>query len=157
PPMRLLLAGAVALGIAFTGTWWGQGNGFEVYSLHALLMPLTVIACLRFVNHWPAEREPWITRQGTMFAALVGLSFTDHLTTDLLAPGLIAYYMMAAPRGKLGAWLKRLIGLIPGFLLGLLPYAWLPLRASMRPWFNWGNPATAEALWNHVRGKQYSI
>jgi hypothetical protein len=154
---RRLFAGAAALGIALTGTWWGQGNGFEVYSLHALFLPLTIIAFLRFVDGWSGESEPLVTMRGTLFALLVGLSFTNHLTTVLIAPGLLAYYFMSAPSGKMGAWSRRLIGLAPGFVLGLLPYAWLPLRASMRPWFNWGNPSTAEALWNHVRGKQYSV
>jgi hypothetical protein len=157
PATRLLFAGAAGLGIALTGTWWGQGNGFEVYSLHALFLPLVIIAFLRFVDGWPGPEEPLVTRRGTVFALLVGLSFTNHLTTVLLAPGLLAYYAMAAPRGKRAVWAKRLLGLAPGLVLGLLPYAWLPFRARMRPWFNWGNPSTAEALWNHVRGKQYSV
>ncbi len=157
PLTRRLLAGAAALGIALSGTWWGQGNGFEVYSLHALFLPLVLIAFLRFVDEGTSGEQRFVTRRGTVFAVLVGLSFTNHLTTVLLAPGLLAYCVLVIPRARIGVWLGRLLGLGPGFAVGLLPYAWLPVRASMHPWFNWGNPATLETFWNHVRGKQYSV
>jgi hypothetical protein len=154
-PTRRWMAAAAALGIALTGTWWGQGNGFEVYSLHTLFLPLVILAFFRFVDEGAAV--PIVTRRATVFGLLVGLSLTNHLTTVLLAPGLLVYYALATPRGMVRAWLLRLAGVVPGFILGLLPYAWLPLRASMKPWFNWGNPSTLEALVNHVRGKQYSV
>jgi len=154
---RHLLAGAAALGVALTGTWWGQGNGFEVYSLHALFLPLIILAFLRLTDEVVQADAAWTTRRGNFFAFLLGLSFTNHLTTALLAPGLIAYYVLAIPKQRARLAVQRLIGLVPAFALGLLPYAWLPLRASMHPWFNWGNPRTPEAFWNHVRGKQYSV
>ncbi len=156
-PTRTLLAGGGALGIAFTAIWWGQGNGFEVYSLHALLLPLIVLTFLRFVDAGMQTEAKLMTRQGNLFAFLVGLSFTNHLTTVLLAPGLLLYYVAATPKGKSNWWFKRLIALAPAFLVGLLPYLWLPIRASAHPWFNWGNPATLDALIKHISGKQYQV
>jgi len=157
PPTRALLAGAGALGIAFTGIWWGQGNGFEVYSLHALLLPFIVLTFLRFVDEGTQGVTGGMTRRGFVFALMVGLSCTNHLTTVLLAPGLLVYYALMTPRGGAKRWWGRLVGLAPGFAVGLLPYVWLPIRASMQPWFNWGNPSTVETLIDHIRGKQYAV
>lgn len=156
-PTRALLAGGGALGTAFTAIWWGQGNGFEVYSLHALLLPLIILTFLRFVDEGRQPDAKLVTTRGNVFAFLVGLSFTNHLTTVLLAPGLLLYYTTMTPKGKGGWWVKRVLALAPAFVVGLLPYLWLPLRASAHPWFNWGNPSTLDALVKHISGKQYQV
>ncbi len=158
PSTRAFLAGAGALGIAFTGIWWGQGNGFEVYSLHALLLPLIILTFLRFVDEGlQPESGRRMTRRGFLFAFLVGLSFTNHLTTILIAPGLLLYYFAMTPVKQGKWWFSRIVALAPGFLAGLLPYIWLPIRASSHPWFNWGDPSTLDAIFNHIRGKQYAV
>lgn len=158
-PTRALLAGAGALGIAFTGIWWGQGNGFEVYSLHAILLPLVLLTFLRFVDEGLGSdaKMALMSTRGNVFAFLVGLSFTNHLTTILLAPGLLLYYMTVTPNGRGGWWARRVLALAPAFAVGLLPYLWLPIRASAHPWFNWGNPSTLDALVRHISGKQYQV
>jgi hypothetical protein len=153
---RALLAGLAALFVACTATWWDQGNGFEVYSLHAVMMPLVTLLFLRWVDEERERDAVGFTRRGLLFALALGLSFTNHLTTILLAPAFLLHYFRTFGIGNARAW-KRLLYVAPGFLLGLLPYIWLPIRASMGPWFNWGNPSTIEAFLNHVRGKQYSV
>ena len=48
---RTALAALAALGgAAFTMTWWQQANGFEVYALHVLMMPLVVLCFLRWID-----------------------------------------------------------------------------------------------------------
>lgn len=160
--LRALYAGLGGLFTAVTSTWWDQGNGFEVYSLHAIMMPLVTLLFLRYVDQ-EAERNAsggnalssGFTRRGMWFALALGLSFSNHMTTILLAPAFLGYYFWRLGSGA--ASFKRLLFLAPPFLLGLLPYIWLPIRASMKPEFNWGNPDTLKRFFDHVSGKQYQV
>jgi hypothetical protein len=88
-------------------------------------------------------------------AFLLGLSFTNHMTTILLVPGLL--YMYVAHFGSRRSSWNRLLRLLPIFLLGLSLYIYLPLRAAVPPALNWGDPSTLERLFWHLRGKQYSV
>src|SRR5204863_4156517 len=124
-------AGLALLAAAFTSltvTWWQQANGFEVYALHCVLMPLVVLLGIRWLEAAAAEAaggksaSAHARRRGLAFALVTGLSFTNHLTTVLLAPGLLALAIVRlGPRG-LAQWLPTLV---PPFLVGLVPYAWL--------------------------------
>lgn len=162
---RAVYAAIGALFAATTMTWWEQANGFEVYALHALLMPLVVLLCLRWLDACSVETcaaddggpsEPaWVRarRAGAAFALVTGLSFTNHLTTALLAPGLVA---VAVHRlGFRTAFWKRILRLTPWFVAGLLPYAWLPVRAATHPRFDWGDPETLRAFLHHVTAADY--
>ncbi|MDB5032974.1 MAG: hypothetical protein JWQ98_215 [Chlorobi bacterium] len=172
PATRAICAGFSALFVAFTATWWDQGNGFEVYSLHAVMMPLVTILFLRFMDEEatldrvnPAAR---MTRRGFWFALMLGLSFTNHMSTILLAPAFLLYYAWTAitlrndpatpgARHYLAPRLRRLLFLGGPFLLGLLPYVLLPIISSMGPRFNWGNTHTAKGFWDHITGKIYQV
>ena len=44
-----------------------------------------------------------------------------------------------------------------GFVLGLLPYLYLPIRAAQDPLFNWGDPDSLSRLYHHVSGRQYQV
>lgn len=152
---RAAYAAFGALFTSLTLTWWSQGNGFEVYSLHALLVPLVTLLFLRYVDEQYDEPPVGYSKRGAWFGGVLGLSFTNHLTTVLLAPAFLFYFF-----GTLGThWrsFKRLLWLVPFFLLGLLPYLWLPIRASMAPLFNWGDPTTLKGFLDHVTGRQYRI
>src|SRR5207253_1835714 len=84
---RAFAAAAAALAIAGSSLWWDQAQRFEVYSLHALLLALATGWFLRF-----AERG----EDGPAFALALGLGFTAHMTTLLLAP---AFLVLWAWRG----------------------------------------------------------
>jgi hypothetical protein len=152
------LAAYAALAALFTSltlTWWSQGNGFEVYSMHALMVPLVTLLFLRYVEQQKQSATVGPSKRGNWFGMALGLSFTNHLTTILLAPAFLFYFF-----GTLGfQWrsLKRLLWIAPSFFLGLLPYLWLPLRASMQPPFNWGDPSTIKRFVDHVTGRQYRV
>lgn len=155
PGITGAIAGLAALFTATTATWWNQGNGFEVYSLHALLMPLIALLFLRYVDEEKERDDAGFTRRGALFAFALGLAFTNHLSTILLAPAFLLYFIWTL--GFNAGSLKRVLYLAPPFLLGLLPYAWLPIRAAMRPRFNWGNPQTWPDFIDHISGKVYQV
>jgi hypothetical protein len=157
---RALLAGCAALVVVFTSTWWDQSSGFEVYSLHAVWMPVVTLLFLRFVDdeidrsNDSAAGRRWygMTKAGASFALALGLSFTNHMTTVLLGPAFLVYYFMSLPRARS---VLRLLSLVPPFVLGLSPYLLLPIRAAAHPYFNWGDPETPKRFFDHVTGKQY--
>ncbi len=140
-------AGGTAM-LAFSETFWLQAVAIEVYSLHLLFLGtvLLLMLCAR------DERQP-VYWYATAF--LMGLSFTNHMTTVLLLPGVFYMYFADGPRDQ-ARWtvLAKSAGF---FLLGLTPYMYLPLRAMHSPVMNWGNPTSLERLFFHVSGKQYRV
>ncbi len=138
--------GAFLLG--FSETFWTQALAVEVYSLHLALIGAVLYACARATGD---QGERWWYAS----AFLLGLSFTNHMTTVLLVPGLATWYF--AHEGLTPASWKRLARLLPVFALGLSLYLYLPFRASMSPALNWGDPSTLERFLWHLSGKQYRV
>jgi len=152
---RMILLAAVAAGImlACSETVWATATSVEVYSLHLLLLSLILLLFLRAA----VIAEPETAGAGTwMLAAFViGLSFTNHMTTVLLAPGLLYLYFSTQGGGS-PAW-SRIGRMVPPFLIGFSVYAYLPIRAAQSPALNWGNPVTLERMLWHFSGKQYRV
>jgi hypothetical protein len=154
---RVASAGASLL-LAFSETYWMQGVAIEVYSLHVLFLSLLTFAFLKavFSDEWSANEEPassngwWYA-----FAFLLGLSFTNHMTTILLAPGFLFLYF-ATQGFAIDSW-KKILRLALPFGAGFSVYLYLPLRAAMGTSLNWGNPVTFEKFLWHWTGKQYRV
>jgi hypothetical protein len=124
-------AGATAFGLS--GAFWGQAVISEVYTLEALLVALVILALLVW-------RDTRAERYLLLSAFLVGLSLTHHLTSVLLVPAAPAFMFLTdrSVFSKAGLMLKSL-GL---FLLGLLPFLYLPIRAMMHAPLNEADPST---------------
>ncbi len=144
-------AAAGSLILAFSETCWLQSTAVEVYSLHILLVALVLLA---FLGALPRRGES-VPGMWYLFAFLLGLCFTNHMTTILLGPGLLFLYFSECG-GRAESW-KRLGRMTPFFLLGLTPYLYLPVRAAQNPPFNWGAPDSPERFLWHVSGKQYRV
>ncbi|MBA2344996.1 MAG: DUF2723 domain-containing protein [Rubrobacter sp.] len=125
-------AGALAFGVS--RIFWSQAVIAEVYTLNALFVSLTIFVFLI----WRKTRRD---RYLLLGAFLCGLSLTHHITSGLLIPAGF-FFVLVVDRKKVlevGLILKA-AGL---FLLGLLPYAYLPIRASMDylpPGWTWDQP-----------------
>jgi hypothetical protein len=88
-----VLAGAVgALMFAGSYTFWSQSTIAEVYALHILLVALTLWLLLRWAD------DPTTTRLTAFFAAYA-VSFGNHLTMILLAPGYALFLLAESPGG----------------------------------------------------------
>ena len=139
---------AVAGATAFAVSWlfWSQAIVAEVYTLNALFVALVLFVLLL----WRGRRRD---RYLLLAAFLMGLSLTHHLTSGLLLPAGLVFVLMVERRklSDLGLVLKG-VGL---FLLGLLPYLYLPIRASMdylpEGWV-WGQPLIREYPPNTLHG-----
>jgi hypothetical protein len=124
-------AGALAFGLS--DAFWGQAVISEVYTLEALLVASVILALL-------AWRDTRAERYLLLSAFLVGLSLTHHLTSVLLVPAAPAFVFLTdrSVFSKVGLMLKSL-GL---FMLGLLPFLYLPIRAMMHAPLNEADPST---------------
>jgi hypothetical protein len=150
------IAAASFFGATFVGlstTWWSQAVGFEVYSLHAVFLTLVTLLFLRYLEDLPARGHAEFSRWGILFSLALGLSFTNHLSTVMLAPAF--FYLFFRSAGLSARTLRELVRLVPPFAAGLLPYAYLPIRASMHPNLNWGDPDTLARFVEHVTGAQF--
>jgi hypothetical protein len=158
PPLpRERAAGATAAAVlAFSTTFWSQALSIEVYSLHLLFLSLLCLLLLAALRAGPEHPSAQL-RAWALFAFTLGLSFTNHMTTVLLAPAFLYLALRGGGLARLAgrAPAARTAALLGCFLLGLSVYLYLPLRAAQHPVLNWGDPSTLERLWDHVSAKQF--
>jgi hypothetical protein len=117
------LAGSVIAGAAaallFAGsyTFWSQAVIAEVYTLHVLLVALTLLLLLRWSCKPTTGRMAW-------FFAIYAVSFGNHLSMILLAPPYAAF-LFCAPGGWRRMLTPRTIALAGAFAaLGAVQYLW---------------------------------
>ena len=151
-------AGTLCLG--FSETYWSQAVAVEVYSLHLFLVAAVLYLFTKAIASQAESPDAGQGRAGPRgiwyaFAFVLGLSFTNHMTTILLAPGFLYLYFSTCGAGR-GSW-KRLASLVVPFLAGFSLYLYLPIRAAQHPLMNWGNPVDLERFLWHFSGKQYRV
>jgi hypothetical protein len=147
----VLIALSASLLFAFSRTIWAQATAVEVYSLHLVMLVLSIRLFLRFT----LAKEPQ-TRDALIWAFVLGLGFTNHLTMILLAPAMLYFYFHRFGFTK-DAFTRIAIMSVP-FALGLSLYLYLPIRSSMSPDFNWGEVHRSfDKFFYHVSGKQYQV
>lgn len=125
------LIGAAML--AFTPFFWKLAVVAEVFSLHAFLAALMVLILLR----WEELRD---LRLLYLFSFVFGLGLANHHTTILFLPAFIYFIWVSV--GKELKNIKRISLVILFFILGLIPYLYLPLRSMQNPYIDWGDPQT---------------
>jgi hypothetical protein len=140
-----------SLAVALSSTVWAQSVAVEVYALHLLLLCITVYCFVRGVDE--TIHGSALSRYLLLFSFVLGLSFTNHMTTVLLAPAFLFLYFRLF--GFKRDSFERLVKLAPLFVLGLSVYLVLPVRSSMNPSLDWGHPVTFERFLWHLSGKQY--
>ncbi|MCX8044353.1 MAG: DUF2723 domain-containing protein [Desulfobacterota bacterium] len=148
--LRICLCCAGSLLWAFCSVVWSCALITEVYALQGLLIALISALCLVMLS-LPADAPK--NNLPHLLALLLGLSFSNHLSTVLLVPAVIYVLLKSRPRK---AW-HHPLKLVCLFCAGFLPYLYLPIRARMAPPLNWGDPRSWEAFFWHVSGKQYRV
>jgi hypothetical protein len=112
--------GAVAGGLflGFSHTFWTQAITAEVYTLHLLLIGVSVIALLA----WARRPSP---ARLAVFYGVYALGFGNHLSMILLLPAFAVFLLLHGPRGNTHPLHPRMVALACGVaLLGALQYAW---------------------------------
>lgn len=98
---------------------WGGAVAAEIYALHLMLGTLTLFLALR----WHQEAKP---SDFYALALVYGLGLTNHMVIAFLAPALA--YVLWLNRARLRPSMLVRGALV--FLLPLLLYAYIPIRAS---------------------------
>jgi hypothetical protein len=150
--IELFGAFVAALTLGFSSTIWSQSVEIEVYALHVLLVIITTTLFVSGIEDQLVNPRE-ISRRLFMFSFVLGLSFANHMTTVLLAPGFLFLYFASLGFNR-RSW-QLVIALMPFFLIGLTLYVYLPIRSASGTLLDWGHPVTLERLWWHVTGKQY--
>lgn len=138
-PMAALAAGT-AFGLS--PLFWSQAVITEVYTLHAFFVVVILHLSLA-----PWQAEKFDALRGLVF----GLALGNHLTTLLLLPLMLTPGEAAWQPVRWKSLLRRLAWMGAGTLVYLI----LPLRASLMPPVNWGDPRTFENFVWLVTGELY--
>ena len=169
----LLISISTSLLYAFARTIWAQAVAIEVYSLHLLMLNLVLLFLFKAIFDEGNRKIYWICT-----AMLLGISFTNHMTTILLIPMiLILYIWETSGKNKIqnanfelskdgkkseeGYFINGFMYLpflVATFLFGISLYLYLPIRSANMPEFNWGWVSRSfEKFWYHFSGKQYQV
>jgi hypothetical protein len=142
-----LAAAAAALLLATNPTFWEWSLAAEVFPLNNLLAALLVL----LLTAWYQEPE----RSGFLIAMffVAGLGLTNHQTIVLLAPAFC--FVLWQRRTILFAQPSVLAIGIAAFIIGLLPYAYIPWASARHPLYNWGNVSSVHDLIDVIRRKTY--
>ncbi|MEW6095147.1 MAG: DUF2723 domain-containing protein [bacterium] len=145
-----------ALLLAVSSTFWSQAVVTEVYTLNALfllsMVLLLVIWRERIINY-NSQINSKVNLPLYLFAFVCGVSFTHQLSTIFIIPAAIFWILITDK--KIFLEYKRLGLLILLFLIGLLPYLYLPIRASMEAEPAWRDTSTLSEIINHITGKEF--
>jgi hypothetical protein len=145
---------AASLVLAFSRTFWDTANAIEVYSLHTLFLIANLFLILKASGEVNDNGELTRDRYWLAFAFVLGLSFTNHLSTVFLSVGCL--YLYFTTNGFKSLSFKRILIMALPFLLGFSVYFYLIVRADNGV-LSWGNPHNVENFWRHFTGKQFSV
>ncbi len=135
-----------ALLLAFSPSFWSQATIQRVYGLGTLFVVLATLAAWR----WHEKRT---ARRLAVAFFVSGLGAANHTTMLLYALALGAFVLVTEP--SILRKPRRLVGASAAFALGLLPYAYLPLRSRANPRLDWGDPETLPAFLDVVLRRDF--
>lgn len=140
------IAAGSALCWIFARWSWAQSVVTEVYGLNSLLTAGVLFCVLR----WYRTKAIAPLLGG---AFVLGLGICNHHTIALAGLAVVLWIVLVE-RQILRRW-GVVCASVACFVAALLPYAYLPARASANPPINWGNPSNAERFWEHITRHQY--
>ncbi|MCX7743749.1 MAG: DUF2723 domain-containing protein [Flavobacteriales bacterium] len=151
-PLLIMLVAVVGTSFAaFSKTYWLQSAGVEVYSLH-----IALISAVLYYVIFLFQQSQITLRQWIIAGLLLGLCFSNHMTSVLLMPGLLFLIFKKSSTFKL-FFTNALKVIGAAAIVVLFFYSSLMILSSSQSLFNWGNVSTVENLFRHITGKQYQV
>jgi hypothetical protein len=151
----ILAASAGASLLGATASFWSRAVQAKMYSLHYFFVGLALLLALKCRQAYDRDDRSAARRWLVATVAVTALSFTNHMMTNLVVPGLLILLLWGPRwRARLKLILNNWVWLLPA-LLPLLLYLYLPLRAAQQPYMNWGSPDDWGDFWRHVTGWQF--
>lgn len=145
---RWWLALFLPLLLSLSPVFWEQATMAEVNSLNLLFVSLTFALLLR----WHATRR---LRDLGFASLLAGMAVTAHTMSALFLPAHLLFIVFSRP--IIRQW-KKTVGVVAAcFVLGLLPYLYVPIRSPSAP-IRWGTITSPGQIANYVlRGDYRSL
>ncbi|MBA3706605.1 MAG: DUF2723 domain-containing protein, partial [Bacteroidetes bacterium] len=121
---------SAVLVLAFSETFWDTANAIEVYSLHTFFLITDIYLILKASSYNPKDEKSVLMKEKywILYAFVLGLSFTNHLSTIFLSVGSI--YLYFAVNGFRKDSIQRIFLLTIPFLLGFSVYIYFFIRAE---------------------------
>jgi len=141
-----------SLVLVFSYTFWLYGHVAEVFPMNNFF----VVLFLFFLSIW---REKVLARRENSFRwflltiFIFGLGISHHQTFLLLLPAFF-YFIFITQRSIFKKPSAVFLALII-FLLGFLPYIYVPIAASFNPPINWDNAYTLQGFIQLISRKDY--
>lgn len=154
--LRSIASGCAGTVMAFSPLFWQYSVTAEVFALNNFLLSWLCYLSVRFA----AQRNVACAVWG---AFVCGLALSNQHTAVLYVAPLTAWVMIqliiSRCRLRKHPWRDLAVEtpvLVFAFILGLIPYAYLPLvaRRAPRPG-SWGNVTTLRGMWHHLRRGDY--
>ncbi|MCJ7594950.1 MAG: DUF2723 domain-containing protein [Desulfobacterales bacterium] len=142
----LMTALIFSMALAYSQTYWYESVAASSYSLHYLF----VISWFFLVSHVILQKS-----YGLLYCLylITGLALANHILSLVLLVLTLWYSVSLCLRKEIS--FKRLAGLQPFLLPGLLFYLYIPMRAASKPILNWGNPDSLDRLLHYLLRKDY--
>ncbi len=135
-----------SLVLAFTYTVWLYAEIAEVLSLNGLFIILILYFTVLLVKHKNIRYLYWL------FFTL-GLSLTNNLTILLIFPTVGITILISSYKTLFK--IKTILNSILLFILGILPYAYIPISAKTNPAYSWGYAVNFQNFVSLVFRKEY--
>lgn len=145
--VRPVIAIGAALCLAFTGTIWEEATFSEMNGFHLFLSALLIHRALV----WRDERRD---RDLVIGGLLGGLCVSNHGLAITVVPIVVLFVFVNAWREIVAAPLV-IVQAGAAFVIGLLPYLYLPLRAMAGPSDLYGRFLYWDGFFAHVSGAQF--
>ncbi|NOS84197.1 MAG: DUF2723 domain-containing protein [Ignavibacteria bacterium] len=144
----LAFTSAVCIGLA--KTFWLDAVQVEVYALHSVFLSLIILYSLKcLISIKTPVKKNWL-----ILFLLLGLSFSNHLTTIFVIPAILYILYLQYSSDKL--FTKQILPLALFVLPGFLLYALLVISSGYAPYLNWSDLSNVSNLIEHLRGSDYS-
>lgn len=143
---RVILSAVVTTLFGLTRTVWIHNAIAEIYSFG-----LVILALLLFLALWRGE----IRHRIYWLALIGGIGVAHHRALIMVAPALLYAVWPELSTNRKNLPRILVVSLFLG-LLGLLQYAYLPLRANAGASWVYGEPVTFSGLWDQFIGTEAS-
>lgn len=147
---RVALAALSTGALALTRSTWVHHVVAEVYSMSLAIAMLCLAIAL-----WPGPwRGAWGVRRRVLAMALLGgIGVAHHRALLFIALGLLAAIWLHRHDEPVH-WPRTLLTAAGLFLLGFIPYIYMPLRAWQGSEWVYGEPGTLRGLWIEFSGSE---
>ncbi len=126
-----------SLSLALSYEFWYRSTVAEVYTLNAFLILLIIYILLVWRERLEIQgsSDPRILY---LVAFLLGIGIGNHHTIVLVVPGTLLFVLLTGRGLPLPLPLPAFA--VAFFLLGISIYLYLPIRSSLNPFMDWGDP-----------------